>query len=89
MNIVSKIEFTVLRVLYSKQSGFKVSKYTYTRTYEEVDEEKAEEVRGREDLQFMKEKETRLLSLWGSNPSDNNKNTFRFSHFNSKWRERA
>lgn len=42
-----------------------------------------------EDLQFMKEKETRLLSLWGSNPSDNNKNTFRFSYFNSKWRERA
>lgn len=52
--------------MYSKQSGFKVSKYThiYTHTYEEADEEKAEEVRGRRFAIHEGERKKRVCYLY-------------------------
>lgn len=54
-----------MRVLYGKQSGFKVSKYTYTRTYEEVDEEKAQKKYEEEKICNSWRKKKRVCYLYG------------------------
>lgn len=92
--IVSKIEFIYCECTVSKadlkfQNTRTYIYYIYTYVWRSWWRESRRSTRKKICNSWRRKKETRLLSLWGSNPSDNNKNTFRFSYFNSKWRERA